>query len=195
MVPLLLALLLIWPMPASAGPAYPADVDRIAEEASDALYRQIGLDGMIERAVFFAGLRSMEGHGMQASILAIADMTQPSTAKRLFVLDLEAKELLLRTWVAHGQNSGELMAKRFSNRQGSHQTSLGLYRVGDEISSPKHGPALLLHGLDQGVNDQALPREVIIHSAAYVSAEFIERTGAWGVAGAVPPSRARTWPW
>jgi hypothetical protein len=69
------------------------------------------------------------------------------------------------------------MAERFSNRQGSHQTSLGLYRVGVEISSPKHGPALLLHGLDQGVNDQALPREVILHGADDVSAEFFRFAG------------------
>ena len=180
MVPLLLALLLSWPMPVSAGPAHPAHVDRMSEEGSDGLYRQIGLDGLIERSVFVAGLGSMKRHGLQASILAIADMSQPSTAKRLFVLDLEAKKLVLRTWVAHGQNSGELMAKRFSNRQGSHQTSLGLYRVGGEISSPKHGPALLLHGLDEGVNDQALPREVIIHGADYVSAEFIAKHGRLG---------------
>lgn len=77
-VPQLLVVLLSWPVPVSAGPPYPAHVERMSEEAADALYRQIGLDGMLQRAVFVAGLGSMKRHGLKASILAIADMSQPS---------------------------------------------------------------------------------------------------------------------
>jgi hypothetical protein len=117
---------------------------------------------------------------MRTGVVAIADMTQPSTAKRLYIIDLKNRELLLRTWVAHGQATGDLVAEKFSNREGSHQTSLGLYRVGVQIQSPKHGAALLLHGLDKGVNDQALAREVIMHGAEYVSADFIARHGRLG---------------
>jgi hypothetical protein len=177
---LIFVLLLGWLVPTSTGSACPPDAEVVAEDPADALYREAGLAGMLDSAVFVAGYRDMERHGLQVRMLAIADMTQPSTAKRLFLLDLEAKKLVLRTWVAHGQNTGELMAERFSNRHGSHQTSLGLYRVGTEIVSPKHGRALLLHGLDQGVNDQALPREVIIHGADYVSARFIAAHGRLG---------------
>lgn len=113
-------------------------------------------------------------------MLAIADMTQPSTAKRLVVIDMDRKELVLRTYVAHGQGSGDLMCTTFSNREGSHATSKGLYRVGAEIVSPKHGAALLLHGLDKGSNCQAQSREVIIHGADYVSDDFIARHGRLG---------------
>jgi hypothetical protein len=165
-----------WLMPAPPGTVHPPD----AEVTAEALYRELGLAGMLESTVFAAGYRDMERHGLQTRMLAIADMTQPSNAKRLFILDLEAKKLVLRTWVAHGQNSGGLMAERFSNRDGSHQTSLGLYRVGTEIVSSKHGRALLLHGLDRGVNDKALSREVIIHGADYVSAQFIAAQGRLG---------------
>ncbi|MEZ4755678.1 MAG: murein L,D-transpeptidase catalytic domain family protein [Flavobacteriales bacterium] len=112
--------------------------------------------------------------------LAVADMTLPSTAERLYIIDLQERRLVVRMLVAHGQGSGELTCDRFSNREGSHATSKGLYRVGAEIVSPKHGPALLLHGLDEGQNCQALAREVIMHGADYVSADFIRSHGRLG---------------
>jgi hypothetical protein len=169
-----------WIVPVSAVPAHAPDPEVRAAEVADALFREAGVAGMLESAVLVSGYRTMARHGLQARMLAIADMTQPSTAQRLFIFDLEARKLVLRTWVAHGQNSGGLMAERFSNRNGSHQTSLGLYRVGVRIVSPKHGPALLLHGLDKGINDLALRREVIIHGADYVSAHFIAAHGRLG---------------
>jgi hypothetical protein len=147
---------------------------------ADFLYREIGLEGMLDLRVFAASLASVERHGLKPRMLAIADMSQPSTAKRLYIIDLDTKRLVLRTWVAHGQGSGELTAAHFSNRDGSHATSLGLYQIGAELISPKHGPALMLEGLDHGANDKARSREVIIHSADYVSAEFIAKHGQLG---------------
>jgi hypothetical protein len=150
-------------------------------DLSAVLYASIAsADAGLDLDVLRAGLARAEAHGILPSVIAIADMTQPSTAKRLYVIDVEQRRLILRTWVAHGQGTGDVMATAFSNREGSHQTSLGMYRVGAEITSPKHGAALLLHGLDKGLNDQALPREVIIHGADYVSQEFIARHGRLG---------------
>ena len=160
-----------------------APIPVAAEDAARAealeLYHDVGLTGEVASEVFVKAYARVSGmaHG---GMLAIADMTQPSTAKRLYIIDLDRKTLMLRTWVAHGQGTGELMARHFSNSHGSHQTSLGLYRVGAEIVSPKHGPALLLHGMDKGTNDQALAREVIMHGADYVSASFIAQHGRLG---------------
>lgn len=153
--------------------------DAVAEEASE-LYADIGLEGQMTADAFVAGYKSVKGHNAKSRILAVADMTKPSTEKRLYIIDLEKRQLVLRTWVAHGSSSGELHATAFSNRSGSHQTSLGLYRVGAEIVSPKHGAALLLHGLDHNLNGLALEREVIMHGADYVSAEFIAQHGRLG---------------
>ena len=158
------------------------------------LYEEIGLDGVMQADAFTAALRKRAAKKETGTVIAIADMTLPSTEKRLYIIDLDARKLLLRTWVAHGQNTGELMAEHFSNREGSHQSSLGLYRVGAEIVSPKHGAALLLHGLERGVNDKALPREIIMHGAEYVSSSFIEQHGrlgrSWGCP-AVPKETMR----
>lgn len=148
----------------------------------DAIYDEADLAGIIDRDVFEAAYESIEAHGLETNrgTLAIADMSQPSTAKRLVLVDLGSHELILQTWVAHGSGSGGLIARRFSNRDGSHATSLGLYRVGSQIASPKHGASLLLEGLDKGVNDRARRREVILHGADYVSKRYIAQTGRLG---------------
>ena len=188
---LFLALLAAWSTPADASetPTIPT-VEAPAADLAEILYHEIGLEGTLRSEVFLAGFRSVETHGLVGGTLAIADMSQPSSAERLYIIDLESKELVFRTFVAHGSGSGGLMAERFSNIEGSHQTSLGLYRVGKEIVSPKHGPALLLDGLDPGVNDEARAREIIVHGADYVSEAFIAQTGrlgrSWGCP-AVPP--------
>jgi len=186
---LLLALLLpvVLPRTASAAAsAASATGEAVETSAAHALFEAAGLEGQLDREVFDAAYARVEASGIDAGTIAIADMSQPSTAQRLYVIDLHAEKLLLRTWVAHGQNSGGLMAERFSNRLRSHQTSLGLYRVGEQIRSPKHGAALLLQGLDEGVNDTAEAREVIIHGADYVSAEFIAARGRLGTSWGCP---------
>lgn len=184
--PLLLSLLFAWLLPTSTPSLAPSNATAsgpgVEESLSPAkeLYTEIGLAGAMEVSVFEAGYQRMAKYKMSGKVLAIADMTQPSTAQRLYIIDLEKKELVLRTWVAHGQRTGENMATAFSDREGSHQTSLGLYRVGAEIVSPKHGAALLLHGLEKGINGNALSREVIMHGADYVSADFIAQHGRLG---------------
>lgn len=156
--------------------------ERVAADPAAALYHTAGLADIMAPEVFDAAYQSIVSRGLAVDrgTLAIADMSQPSTARRLVLLDLSSQDVLLQTYVAHGQGTGGLMAESFSNRHESHQTSLGLYRVGEKISSPKHGPALLLHGLDAGTNDQARAREIIIHGADYVSEDFIAQTGRLG---------------
>jgi len=166
--------------PASAEASTTRHTDAVTESPAATLYREIGLAGQLDTAVFNAGYRRIERQGVHGGVIAIVDMTQPSTAKRLYLIDLTAKRLLLRTYVAHGQNTGDLTATRFSNDPDSHQSSLGLYRVGKTIRSPKHGAALLLDGLDRSVNGLARVRELIIHGADYVSEAFIATHGRLG---------------
>ena len=110
--------------------------------------------------------------------VTIIDFDQPSTARRMHVIDMRSggvEDLL----VAHGKKSGENLATQFSNVPGSNMSSLGIYLTGEQIVSPKHGTAMLLHG-KQASNDNALKREIIFHGADYVSEKFIEENGRLG---------------
>jgi hypothetical protein len=178
----------------SAALGAPPDAPDDAREAR-AEYNACHLQGQLSEQVFLAAYRRAERQGPLPRVLAIADMSQPSTAQRLYVVDLRTNRLLLRTWVAHGKGSGEDRCVRVSNRPGSLCTSAGLLRIGERIVSPKHGDALLLHGLDRGLNDRAEFREIIIHGASYVSDRFIRAEGrlgrSWGCPAVAPEVMAQ----
>ncbi len=119
------------------------------------------------------------GKANRSDIISIADFSQPSSAKRLYIIDIRNHKLLFHTWVAHGKNTGELYAKKFSNIPESNQSSPGFYVTGETYTG-KHGLSLQLHGLEPGVNDKALERAIVIHGADYVSEDFIRNTGRLG---------------
>lgn len=112
-------------------------------------------------------------------ILTIADFDQSSTKKRLYIIDIDKKEVLLNTWVAHGQRSGDDEAISFSNINDSYSSSLGFYVTG-EIYRGVHGKSLKLDGMDCGFNDNARSRSIVVHGAPYVSTGTINALGRLG---------------
>lgn len=112
-------------------------------------------------------------------LLTIADFSQPSTAKRLLVLDLHTRQVLLQTWVAHGRNSGGNRAETFSNLPGSLQSSLGFYLTAETYTG-KYGTSMRLDGLEKGINDKARERAIVMHPAEYVSEQMIRSQGRLG---------------
>lgn len=74
--------------------------------------------------------------------------------------------------VAHGKHSGTLRARKFSNIEGSNMSSLGLFKTGNSYMGD-HGPAVRLHGLDSLSNSNAFARNIVVHSAEYVSVPTI----------------------
>jgi L,D-transpeptidase-like protein len=121
-------------------------------------------------------------------LLTVIDYSRPSTQPRLWVLDLERERVLFEERVAHGQGSGENMATRFSNLEGSHQTSLGLFRTADTYVGT-NGYSLRLDGLEPGVNDRARDRAIVMHGAPYVSDVNIRTTGRLGRSHGCPALR------
>ncbi len=103
--------------------------------------------------------------------LAVVDYSKPSYLKRMAIIDLvSGEESFYR--VAHGKNSGELYATRFSNVPESGMSSPGLYRVLDAYMGV-HGVAVRLEGVEPATNGNAFSRDIVLHSADYVSLGYI----------------------
>jgi hypothetical protein len=85
------------------------------------------------------------------------------------------------------------MAQRFSNIDGTHQTSLGLFRTADTYIG-KNGYSLRMQGLEPGTNDAAMSRAIVMHGAPYVNTAQARTKGrlgrSWGCP-AVRPEIAR----
>ncbi|WP_139925694.1 murein L,D-transpeptidase catalytic domain family protein [Hymenobacter sp. DG01] len=149
------------------------------------LYRDLGVEQQgLRYAVFekaMTGYLNLEAEGKLSGkqLLTVVDFELPSTEKRLWVLDLAAKQVKFHTLVAHGHNSGENMATNFSNENESNMSSLGFYVTQGEYQG-KHGRSLKLQGLDEGFNTNAFSRAVVMHGADYVSEDFIRQYGRLG---------------
>lgn len=157
-----------------ASPVRPAanEVGRLAALAPD-------LDPEVLRRAFNAIACSLDREVAAARIVGVIDYSLPSSQPRLWIFDRESSRLLVHALVAHGSGSGEASATRFSNRHGSRQSSLGLFRASESYQG-RNGYSLRLDGLDPGVNDQARPRAIVLHGAWYVSREFLGRHGRLG---------------
>ncbi len=163
--------------------------------SSENLYQLLNLKskGLNFNAFEFA-LSGFQKLDFKKSIIGIVDLSQPSTHKRFYIIDIEKKVLLLQTYVAHGRNSGENIANWFSNKASSYQSSLGFYKTLNTYNG-KHGLSLQLLGLEKNINDNAQSRAIVIHGADYVSDDFIRRTGRLGRSQgcpAVPYSQHRS---
>lgn len=137
-----------------------------------------------ERELFYrslAGLQKLQRDERvrKSDIITIIDFRLPSTSKRLWVIDLSRREVIFHSLVAHGKNSGDNTATRFSNKDESLQSSLGFFMTGSEYYG-KHGRSLKLIGLEKGINDAAERRAIVIHGAHYVSDEYIRNYGRIG---------------
>jgi hypothetical protein len=137
------------------------------------------------RAAECAGL---EGSGDEVDRLAVIDYSRPSDVPRLWVFDLDRGRLLFEELVAHGRGTGERLAERFSNAEGSHMSSLGLFRTTDPYDGG-NGYSLRLEGLEPGFNDRALDRAIVMHGAPYVSDEFARAQGRLGRSWGCPALR------
>ncbi|MDO7849572.1 murein L,D-transpeptidase catalytic domain family protein [Hymenobacter sp. M29] len=95
----------------------------------------------------------------------LVNMKLSSSVPRMQILDIANSEVVFRTRVMHGKNSGGQLAVHFSNLSGSNMTSLGRYVIVGQYSG-KYGKAYRLAGLD-ATNSNALSRSIVLHQSRY----------------------------
>ena len=181
------------PAVAATPPASPdllARADTVSRPTATSLER---LAPDADPDVIALGLATMQcaqrhGVGETAQRLAVIDYSRSSLTPRLWVFDLKHDKLLYREVVAHGQGSGGDIPDRFSNQEGSHASSLGLF-VTRQTYEGKNGYSLRLDGLEPGFNDAAMSRAIVIHGADYVDPESGERQGRLGRSWGCPALR------
>lgn len=94
----------------------------------------------------------------------VCDFGKWSGLKRFYVYDLENGERIMESYCMHGNGSGSTDVKPvFSNRPGSHASSIGVY-VLCGIGSKNMKTSIRLEGLDS-TNSNARPRGILIHSS------------------------------
>ena len=163
-------------------------------DAKRLFYDNLGLEKVISYDAFEEALKGYSAIEKRTNeVLTLIDFSKPSNVERLAVIDMKRGRLLETSVVAHGQGSGSLYATKFSNNDGSHQSSLGFYLTAGTYSG-SNGYSLKLIGLEKGFNDQALSRAIVMHGADYCSESVIgtaQRLGrSWGCP-AVPRAKSR----
>jgi len=176
----LIFVFLVFTMPGFAG-SFP---DLPGETSVDAryIYDQIDNQSISFEAfdLAFRGWNEVKDSiGLIHNVISVIDFSQPSTNKRFYLIDLVTRQVVYQDYVAHGKNTGNLMAKKFSNTPHSNQSSLGFYKTGETYHG-KHGLSLRLDGLEKGINDKARQRAIVIHSAKYAEESFIRKYGRLG---------------
>lgn len=116
---------------------------------------------------------------IRKNILTIIDFSKSSCEKRLWVIDMVNRKVLFNELVAHGRNSGDNFATRFSNNPNTNMSSLGFYITGETYTG-KHGLSLSINGMDRDFNNNARERAIVIHGADYVSQDYIRKYGRIG---------------
>ncbi len=144
---------------------------------------------VLRLALDSAGLATQRGLVRRHNLLTVIDYSVPSSQPRLFVFDLARRRLLFCELVAHGKNSGGNIADYFSNSPGSQASSLGLF-VTEDTYVGTNGYSLRLRGLEEGVNDMASDRAIVMHGAYYVSREAVRVLGRLGRSWGCPAVRS-----
>ncbi len=160
------------------------------------IYNQIGNTSMSYEAFDLAykgWLALKDSLDLSDHVITVVDFSQPSNKKRFYLIDMDSMEVVYQNYVAHGKNTGALVAKYFSNTPNSYQSSLGFFKTAETYQG-KHGLSLKLDGLEKGINSKARERAIVIHAATYAEESFIKKYGRLGRSFGCPALPSENYP-
>lgn len=138
-----------------------------------------------------AAFKAYEKKGHKAAnnkVMVVINMDEPSYRHRLYVVNLETKEIERTHHVSHGVQSSNkkdrAYATKFSNEEGSHKSSIGAMVTGNTYRG-KHGLSLKLKGLEKR-NSNVEKRYIVLHKAWYVTDGYIMQHGRAGQSHGCP---------
>lgn len=181
-----LLFILFSPLHSSAAASYP--IEKISLTAKKLGKRsnihQLYMDLKLKDKVsYIAFKQAIDGYNKittkNKNIITLIDFSKPSTEERLYVIDIKNKKVLQASVVSHAKNSGDNYATSFSNSHGSHKSSLGFF-VTEKTYQGRNGYSLVLDGLEEGINDQAKERAIVIHGASYANPAVAASSGRLG---------------
>ncbi len=130
-----------------------------------------------------------KGKVSNPDVITIVDFNKPSNKKRMWIINLKNSKVMLKLYTSHGKNSGSKKATKFSGKNNSKKSSLGVYQTLNPYVG-KHGWSLRLQGLEKGINASAYMRNIVLHPANYTTAKYIKRHkkagNSWGCFGIDP---------
>jgi hypothetical protein len=211
-------------VPVAAAPAPMPEAARVPAQAARAVLAGVGIESGAAAAQVRTALGALDGKVGEKShpdalklafeayynfkaahpekvrkpYLYFVDYGLDSHTPRGYVFDMQALRVVDGPFtVAHGRGSGSKdgVPTRFSNREGSATSSLGLFVAGETYAFTGHtagrayaSVGLRLDGVSGGFNDQARRRRVVVHGAPYVTPSKAGRSEG---CPAMEPTRAR----
>lgn len=106
----------------------------------------------------------------KTAVFAIVDYDVSWREEGLWILDTATNTVLFRGHVRHAAASDDGNAGRAvdcGNVAGSLKSSPGAFVTQHAFYRGRYGRSLRVHGLEAGVNDNALAREIVFHPAAH----------------------------
>lgn len=122
--------------------------------------------------------------GERHAHFAVVNYARHSSQPRFLLFERSTSRLLGSYRVSHGSGSDpdhDGFADTFSDHEGSHASSLGVFRTGTVYISdePGHGLSMRLRGLSES-NANTERRAIVVHARDYMEEDFVLQHGVAG---------------